>query len=104
MSNHRPSLEKIAPSVEEAIAQGAAELGVSKEALEVEILDEGSKGIFGLGTRQARVRLTLLKPGIPPSAKKTEAPTREDADAAALLEALSPEDLEAVRACRDTVM
>jgi spoIIIJ-associated protein len=53
------SLEITAPSVEEAITKGAAELGLPEEALEVEVLDEGSKGLFGLGTRLARVRLTV---------------------------------------------
>jgi len=55
----RATLEIIAPSVEEAIDQGLNELGLSRNQVDVEILDEGSKGLFGLGNRQARVRLTL---------------------------------------------
>lgn len=55
----KTSLEVIAPSVEEAIAQGAEELGLPQEELEVDVLDEGSKGFLGLGTRQVRVRLTV---------------------------------------------
>ncbi len=57
--NERTTLEKIAPSVEEAIARGLAELGLSKEAVEVEVLDEGSRGLLGIGGRQARVRLMV---------------------------------------------
>lgn len=59
MKNQRTSLEIIAPSVQEAIAKGLAELGVPEEAVRVEILDEGSRGFLGLGTRQSRIRLSL---------------------------------------------
>ncbi len=55
----RTTLEKIAPTVEEAIEQGLSELGLAREMVEIEVLDEGSKGLFGLGNRDARVRLTL---------------------------------------------
>ncbi len=57
--NERTTLEKIAPNVEEAIAQGLAELGLGKDAVDVEVLDEGSRGLLGIGGRQARVRLTV---------------------------------------------
>lgn len=59
MSDTRATLEVIAPSVEEAIDKGLSELGLPQEAVEIEILDEGSKGLFGLGSRQARVRLSI---------------------------------------------
>lgn len=59
MSIQRTSLEIIAPTIEEATAKGLAELGLPREAVEVETLDEGSRGLFGLGSRQARVRLTI---------------------------------------------
>ena len=55
----RASLEIIAPSVEEAIAQGLVDLGLSEKAVDVEVLDEGSRGLFGIGSRQARIRLTV---------------------------------------------
>jgi spoIIIJ-associated protein len=57
--NERTTLEKIAPNVEEAIAQGLTELGLGKDAVDVEVLDEGSRGLLGIGGRQARVRLTV---------------------------------------------
>lgn len=59
MSEQRPTLEKIAPTIEEAIENGLDELGLSQEAVDIEILDEGTKGLFGLGSRQARVLLTI---------------------------------------------
>lgn len=51
--------EFIAPTVEEAIEQGAKHLGLTENQLDVEVLDQGSKGLFGLGSRQARVRLSI---------------------------------------------
>lgn len=57
--NERATLEKIAPTVDEAVAEGLSELGLTAEKVEVEILDNGSRGIFGVGSRQARVRLTV---------------------------------------------
>jgi spoIIIJ-associated protein len=59
MTLQRAITEVIAPTVEEAIQNGLKELGLPSEAVEIEILDEGSRGIFGLGTRLARVRLSV---------------------------------------------
>lgn len=53
------SLEYIAANAEEAINKGLNALGVSREEVDIEILDHGSKGIFGIGARQARVRMTV---------------------------------------------
>ena len=59
MSEERTTLEIIAPTVEDAIGKGLADLGLPEDAVNVEILDPGSRGLFGLGSRHARVRLTL---------------------------------------------
>jgi spoIIIJ-associated protein len=59
MNKKRTNIEIIAPSVEEAVDQGLQDLGLRREAVDIEILDEGSRGLFGLGSRQARVRLTI---------------------------------------------
>jgi spoIIIJ-associated protein len=64
MSLQRATIEIIAPTINEAIENGLAELGLSREAVEIEILDEGSRGLFGLGAHQARVRL-IVKQNIP---------------------------------------
>jgi len=55
----RTTLEVIAPSVEEALARGLEQLSVPQDRVEVEILDEGTRGFLGFGARQVRVRLTL---------------------------------------------
>ncbi|MCX7779376.1 MAG: protein jag [Negativicutes bacterium] len=63
-------LEKTGKTVEDAVNSALAELGVSLERVEVEVLEEPSKGLFGfLGSKPARVRVTL-KPEAP---KMTEA-------------------------------
>ncbi len=74
MSEKRASLEVIAPSVEEAVAKGLADLGLTEEAVEIEVLDPGSRGLFGLGSRQARVRLTIKAPTSPDSASSKPKP------------------------------
>jgi spoIIIJ-associated protein len=57
--NEKPTLEIIASTVEEALAQGLVQLGLPAEAVSMEVLDAGTKGLFGLGGRQVRVRLTI---------------------------------------------
>jgi spoIIIJ-associated protein len=109
MSQPKPSLEIIAPSIEEAIAQGAEELGIPKENLTIEILDEGTKGFLGLGTRQARVRLTFreglsdqqitiqestLEPETPDAPQVQEGSPTDDEEAIVLSEATVKELLE----------
>lgn len=60
--NERTTLEVIAPTVEEAIQQGLSQLGLTADQVSVEVLDSGSKGLFGLGGRQVRVLLTVGAP------------------------------------------
>jgi len=55
----RTTLEVIAPTVEEAISRGMDQLGVSRDLLDIVVLDEGSKGFLGIGSRQVRLRLTV---------------------------------------------
>lgn len=59
MSEQKATLEIIAPSVEEAIEQGLDQLGLPRDAVKVDVLDEGKSGFLGVGSRQVRVRLTI---------------------------------------------
>ena len=76
--NEKPTLEIIAPTVEEALAQGLAQLGLPAEAVSMEVLDAGTKGLFGLGGRQVRVRLTIkseegtANADLPPATSETD--------------------------------
>jgi spoIIIJ-associated protein len=77
--NEKTTLEVIAPTVEEALAQGLAQLGLPAEAVRVEVLDAGTKGLFGLGGRQVRVRLTVGAPDdSTPSPEPPPAPSTQD--------------------------
>ena len=52
--------EASAKTVEEAIELGLQELGVSIGDVDVQVVEEGSKGLFGLfGSRPVKVRLTV---------------------------------------------
>jgi spoIIIJ-associated protein len=81
MNDKRTSLEIIAPTVEEAVEKGVTDLGLAQDAVEIEVLDEGSRGLFGLGSRHARVRLTIKSTAGPEQAPAKQvsrpAPTPE---------------------------
>jgi len=59
MSQEKTTLEIIAPTVDEAVEKGLGQLGLPQEEVEIEVLDSGSHGFLGLGSRQARIRLTI---------------------------------------------
>ena len=52
------SLEVRGRTVEEAINKGLEELGLTREQVDVELVNEASRGLFGLGGGEALVRLT----------------------------------------------
>jgi spoIIIJ-associated protein len=54
------SAEGSGRTVEEAIREALKVLGARREDVDLMVLDEGSRGVLGLGSRVARVRLTLL--------------------------------------------
>lgn len=54
------SLEMTGATVEDAVAAALAQLGVSRNDVDVEVLEEPARGLFGLfGQRDARVRVTV---------------------------------------------
>ncbi|PJF21964.1 MAG: hypothetical protein CUN56_08410 [Phototrophicales bacterium] len=60
------SLEFTGETIDEAVAKGLKEMGVASSDVVVEVLEEPSRGVFGIGARPARVRLKLLRPPTPP--------------------------------------
>jgi spoIIIJ-associated protein len=69
-------------SVDEAIAEGLAKLGLREDQVEIEILSRGSRGIFGLGSEPARVRITrraITTPTASPTQPATEPQTAQPA-------------------------
>jgi len=104
MTLQRAITEVIAPTVEEAIQNGLKELGLPVEAVEIEVLDEGSRGLFGLGTRLARVRLSVkeVKQEEPDTPQKTESPSETDEPQPAAAQVSLKDDI-ALHVARETV-
>jgi spoIIIJ-associated protein len=65
MRDNRTSIEIIAPTLQDALQQASVELGLPEEAFDSEVMDQGAKGLFGLGTRQARYRLVVRPEYLP---------------------------------------
>ena len=61
-------IEAHGSDVEEAIEAGLAQLGLSRKDVIIEIVEEGRKGLLGLGGRDAVVRLTPLSVAGPSAA------------------------------------
>ncbi len=59
MTEKRTSLEVIATNIDEALEIAAEEFNLTEDQFDVQVLDEGSKGFLGMGTRQKRFKLTL---------------------------------------------
>lgn len=68
MLKQNESLDVSAKTVEEAIEQGLAQAGLTREQVEIEIIKEGKRGVFGIGAEEAQIRLTLktITPPTPP--------------------------------------
>ena len=68
------SIETTGEDIEEAVARGLEQLGVGPNDVMVEVLEEPASGMFGLGSRPARVRLQLLSsPASSPAAATVDA-------------------------------
>lgn len=52
-------LEKIAKTVEDAVKDALNELQVSREDVDIEVLEEPTKGLLGIGAKPALVRVTV---------------------------------------------
>lgn len=53
-------VEKSAKTVDEAVRLALIELGLHKDEVEIEVLEEGSRGLFGLGAKDAVVKVTQV--------------------------------------------
>ncbi len=52
-------VEKTGKSVEDAVAEALKELNITAEQADVEIIEEGKKGFFGFGRKDAKVRVSV---------------------------------------------
>lgn len=59
-------------SIDDAIERALRELGVGRDRVEIEIVENATRGIFGIGGRKAKVRATLRTPlNLEPEAPET---------------------------------
>ncbi len=70
------SIEMEGKTVDDAIQKACQALGASRDALEVEVLSNGTSGFLGLGAKPAQIRATL-KAGAAPSAEAPPPPVAE---------------------------
>jgi spoIIIJ-associated protein len=61
MDEGRRSVEVSGRSVDEAVEKALQELDADRDEVETEVLNEGSRGLLGLGAEEARVRVTLVQ-------------------------------------------
>jgi spoIIIJ-associated protein len=67
------AVEKTGKTIEEAVQLCLAELNADQSEVEIEVLEEGNKGLFGLiGSRQARVSVRLINDPVREATKLLE--------------------------------
>jgi len=66
-------------TIDEAIETACQEFGVPREKLNIEIISEGTTGLFGLGSKKAKIKASLLTLDVDLELAydKTEKPVRE---------------------------
>ncbi len=55
-------IEILAATVEQAIEKAEAQLGLSRDQFEVEVVREGKSGILGVGGKEALIKVTPINP------------------------------------------
>jgi spoIIIJ-associated protein len=63
MNKKMKSIDVEGATVKDAIKKALLKLGVERDCVEVKVLAEGNKGLFGMkGSKQAKVKVTLKCP------------------------------------------
>ena len=70
----KQEIEVSGQDVEGAVISGLEKLGVSRDQVEVEIVEEGRRGLLGIGGREAVVRLRVVSSPEPESAPVKQKP------------------------------
>ncbi len=95
------SIEITAASVEEAIAQALKELGAEDADVEIEVMATPRSGVLGLGSRQARVRVTRRPPPEASSGVQSPPPAPPAPKARAARESRPPRETPAASRARE---
>ena len=80
-----------AATIDEAIQLGLNDLGLDKEKVEIEILDEGKKGFLGIGRKNARLK---IEPSISETVSEAIEETIEETETIEVFTEDQPEEVE----------
>ena len=69
-------IEVSAKTVEDALTDASVQLGITSDQLEYEIVEKGSSGFLGIGSKNAVIRVKV-KSSIEDEVKKETKPTKE---------------------------
>ena len=72
------SIEKRAKSVEEATSEALKELGLKESEAVVEVVQAPSKGLFGIGAKEAIVKVSVKEDKAPEAEKVKEEPSKAE--------------------------
>lgn len=89
-----------AGTVDHAIALGLEELKLSEEDVRIDVLERGSKGFFGLGKKEAEVKLTIINPELKTYGSIEDVINRGQTEEAESSEKAPAEDLDTDSAAR----
>lgn len=93
--SERKSIEVTADTVDEAISNGLKQLEAAPGDVIVEVIDEPSRGVFGIGARPAKVRLQLLRSPMSNAASvTTPAPAPAESSISSYTEAVTERPVE----------
>jgi len=67
LSNANQEIESRGPTVDAAVAAGLQRMGLGRDEVTVIVIDEGSRGLLGIGSREAIVRLIARPPAEEPA-------------------------------------
>lgn len=95
MFDQKQEIEARGQDVEAAVNAGLRKLGVKREDVTIEVVDEGAKGLLGIGSRDAVVRLTLKQEDETGQEDERVAEAEQEVtDEQAILEERGPVDVE----------
>ena len=98
------SNEYTAKSVEAAVEEGLRDMGVSRDQIEVEVIQEGSRGILGIGATDAQVRLKpKAESGEAEVQQQEESGSADEIEADEIVEAEEAAEIEASTETEETV-